>query len=157
MTFRKKALLSTIASDSHSWNLVFMEFFLNENGYDVVNLGPCTQVEDVTDALDKGYYDLVVISTVNGHGAYEGPELAEEIRDVAGFELDLVIGGKIATRNDTKTIRAAKAELRKAGFDAVFDDSEKNTFDAFQAFIDRPRGPAVGLGQRTPITEYLSL
>ncbi|NSY39775.1 cobalamin B12-binding domain-containing protein [Leisingera sp. ANG59] len=138
MLLNKKALLATIPSDSHSWNLVFMEFFLEENGYDVSNLGPNTPLHDIEKALHTGYYDMVVISSTNGHAYIEAQELAKRIRASATHNGQLFLGGKICTQTDPEIIAHHTAALKDCGFDEVFDDSVMNSFDRFQLLLTPP-------------------
>ena len=133
--FKKTALLVTVPSDSHSWNLVFMEFLLSDLGYKVENLGPNTPMPEVVDWLNQEYCDMVVVSTVNGHGYIEGAELARRIRSETGFSGGLYLGGKICTENDHATIAGYSKMLKASGFDRVFDDSVTNSFDEFQELV----------------------
>ncbi len=135
MFLKKKALLATIPSDSHSWNMVFMEFVLEENGYCVRNLGPNTPIKEAEEILHAECFDLVVISSVNGHAYIEGQALAKRIAANSDYQGPLLLGGKICTQTDPETILRHSAALKKSGFDAVFDDSIKNSFDSFQAFL----------------------
>ncbi|MFJ4192654.1 cobalamin B12-binding domain-containing protein [Pseudomonas sp. NPDC089534] len=135
MMFNKTALLATVPSDSHSWNLVFMEFLLNDLGYKVENLGPNTPMDEVIDRLNRKGNAIVVVSTVNGHGYLEGAELAERIRSETRHAGGLYIGGKICTENDDRTIARHSETLRAAGFDEVFDDSVADSFDTFQELV----------------------
>lgn len=135
MIFNKTVLLMTVPSDSHSWNLVFMEFLLNDFGYKVENMGPNTPMEAVIARLDRHGYAMVVVSTVNGHGYLEGAELARRIRRETNHAEALYIGGKICTENDAQTIARHSDTLMAAGFDGVFDDSVANSFDAFQELV----------------------
>ncbi|MCR6485766.1 cobalamin-dependent protein [Amycolatopsis sp. OK19-0408] len=134
-------VLATIASDSHTWNLIFLELLLREWGHRVVNLGPC-----VPDALLRGECqarrpDLVVISTVNGHGADEGARLARTLRAAPGLgTVPLVIGGKLGTGQEDPLVSARN--LVDAGFSAVFGH-DNGGMARFRRFVDR-----VGAGAR---------
>lgn len=118
----RTVLLSTVHSDSHMWNLVFLQLFLEENGNEVVNLGPCTPPEVVIDKARELRPDLIVISTVNGHGHIDGIELINAVRsepDLAGTRI--VIGGKLGIEGEGNLRHGVS--LRRAGFDAVFEAS----------------------------------
>jgi len=148
MTFKKTVLLTTVPSDSHSWNLVFMEFLLNDLGYHVENLGPNTPMDDVVARLNRNGCAMVVVSTVNGHGYLEGAELAQRIRSETNHGEGLYIGGKICTENDVHTIARHSDTLKAAGFDEVFDDSVANSFDAFQELVSAQLYPTHYLEKR---------
>ncbi|MBV4458492.1 methylmalonyl-CoA mutase [Pseudomonas sp. COR58] len=148
MMFNKTALLATVPSDSHSWNLVFMEFLLNDLGYKVENLGPNTPMDEVIDRLNRKGNAIVVVSTVNGHGYLEGAELAKRVRSETRHQGGLYIGGKICTENDSQTIARHSETLRTAGFDEVFDDSVANSFDTFQELVTAQLNPTHFLEKR---------
>ncbi|MGW4381395.1 cobalamin B12-binding domain-containing protein [Kitasatospora sp. NPDC004531] len=116
-----RVLLSTVSSDAHTWNLVFLQLLLEEHGFQVVNLGPCVPDELLLDSVREHRPDLVVISTVNGHGKLDGGRVIRLLRaqpDLA--DVPVVIGGKlgIAGADD-----AGSRELVEAGFTAVFTDA----------------------------------
>jgi methylaspartate mutase sigma subunit len=113
------AVLTTIPSDSHCWNLVFMQMFMEENGIAVENLGICVPFDEVVARCRAGEPDLVVVSTVNGHGYLEGSELANRLAALPDRDrFGLVIGGKLGI--DSSQDAAHAAALRQAGYDAVF-------------------------------------
>ncbi|MFJ7792558.1 cobalamin B12-binding domain-containing protein [Pseudomonas sp. NPDC096950] len=148
MAFNKTVLLTTVSSDSHSWNLVFMEFLLNDFGYKVDNMGPNTPMDEVIERLHRRGYAMVVVSTVNGHGYIEGAELARRIRSETNHAEALYIGGKICTENDAGTIARHSDTLMAAGFDGVFDDSVASSFDAFQELVTAQLYPTHNLEKR---------
>jgi methylaspartate mutase sigma subunit len=114
-------LVTTVASDSHTWNLVFLQLALEELGHRVHNLGPCVPAGQVVAEAIRTRPDLVVVSTVNGHGLRDGSLLIERIRacpELAG--LPVVIGGKLGIAGPAGWPTSAR--LRAAGYDAVFED-----------------------------------
>lgn len=80
----RHAVLTTIASDSHTWNLLFLQLLLEEQGWEVTNLGACVPVDVLIEEATARPPGLIVVSTVNGHGAEEAPGLARAVRAVAG-------------------------------------------------------------------------
>ncbi|MFE3763087.1 cobalamin B12-binding domain-containing protein [Streptomyces sp. NPDC059104] len=117
-------LLSGTASDSHTWNLVYLQLFLEELGHRVHNLGPCVPdglLAGACAADGPGRPDLVVLSSVNGHGYRDGLGAVLALRR-AGATLPVVIGGKLGVAGipDPRLRR----RLLDAGCDAVFDDGD---------------------------------
>ncbi|MET9663180.1 cobalamin-dependent protein [Streptomyces sp. NPDC006510] len=112
------AVLTTIASDSHTWNLLFLQLLLEEQGWEVTNLGACVPVGVLIEEATARTPDLIVVSTVNGHGAEEATGLARAVRAVPALaRVSLVVGGKLDTSG---TIAPdVHASLTDAGFDAV--------------------------------------
>ncbi|MBY4402631.1 cobalamin B12-binding domain-containing protein [Rhodococcus fascians] len=117
---KKSVILATIQSDSHMWNLVFLELFLTEAGHTVVNLGPCTPVELIAETAARVDASAVVISSVNGHGHLDAPAVAKRIReDDRCSGVTLVVGGKLGVSGDANIEHASG--LIEAGFNAVFE------------------------------------
>jgi methylaspartate mutase sigma subunit len=115
-------LLSSVSSDSHTWNLVYLELVLIEAGYRVVNLGACVPDALLISNCRHHDPDLVVISSVNGHGAIDGERVIRRIRtDAALAALPVAIGGKLGTGGQTG-VRERTHRLRAAGFDGVYDE-----------------------------------
>jgi len=138
----KTAILTTIPSDAHSWNLVFLQMILEECGYEVVNLGICTPFAAVVRACEELGPELLVVSTLNGHGSLEGTELARRVSRLASrSRMKLVIGGKLGT--DTRQEARQRSRLLAAGFDGVFCGPT-----AIPRFLDLLRGDA------TPADEH---
>jgi methylmalonyl-CoA mutase cobalamin-binding subunit len=114
-------LLSSVSSDSHTWNLVFLQLLLEESGHDVVNLGACVPDELLLTECLEHRPDAVVISTVNGHGHVDGRRLIGRLRaDERLSGLPVVIGGKLGVSGVQDAGFAD--DLVAAGFDAVFPD-----------------------------------
>ncbi len=126
-------LLTGTASDSHTWNLVYLQLLLEELGHPVRNLGPCVTDELLTGACTAEEPGLVVISSVNGHGYRDGLSAVRALRG-AGFTLPVVIGGKlgVAGTGDPEQRR----RLLDAGCDAVFDDGDVSALWTFLTSLD---------------------
>jgi methylmalonyl-CoA mutase cobalamin-binding subunit len=130
---RPLVLLSSVSSDSHTWNLVFLQLLLEETGHDVVNLGACVPDELLLTECAAHRPDAVVISTVNGHGHVDGRRLIARLRaDERLSGLPVVIGGKLGVGGGRDTGLAS--ELAAAGFDAVF--AEGADVRGFVGYID---------------------
>lgn len=134
-----RILVTSVSSDSHTWNLVYMQLLLEEMGHSVVNLGSCAPDDLIIAECERVLPDLVVVSTVNGHGHIDGERLIAKIRARAGLaDLPVVIGGKLGIRGADNTTHVSR--LADAGFDAVFEASGGMvTFEAFvHAIASRP-------------------
>ena len=113
------ALLTTVPSDAHNWNLIFMQLLLEENGFTVVNLGPCVPHSLLASACLEHNPDVVVVSTINGHGFIEGKELLAQARAVPGLAATpFFIGGKLSTDATLSYLYAG--ELEQAGYHKAF-------------------------------------
>ncbi|QXI48070.1 MULTISPECIES: cobalamin B12-binding domain-containing protein [Pseudomonas] len=133
MNSQPLCLLATVESDSHMWNLVYLQMWLGERGLEVKNLGSCTPVQAVLDAVEQHRHArLLVISSVNGHGYSQGLTLIHALRQQYPH-LHVVIGGKLTTSEEQT--RAVREELLGAGYNAVF--TEADALDAFQHHLER--------------------
>lgn len=116
------AVLTTTRSDSHTWNLVYMEMWLRERGLKVINLGSCVPASEVAQAC-RTRPGMLLVSSINGHGGIEGLDLIREVRAAtAGDELLTVIGGKLTT--SPEMLPAMTERLLVAGFDAVLTGAD---------------------------------
>src|SRR5947209_5258184 len=117
-----RILLSTVSSDSHTWNLVFLQMLLEEAGHEVINLGSCVPDDVLLDAARSYQPDVLVISSVNGHGNIDGSRVMRKLRsDPETSNIPAVIGGKLGIKGDGNSVYAQN--LMDAGFGAVFTES----------------------------------
>ncbi len=118
MTYQPLAIVASTVDDSHIWNLTGVELELRDRGFDVMNLGCCTQPEHVAESVRDHRPDLTVISSVNGHGALSGLALAETLLQYQAFSAStIVIGGKLTI--DGLVPPMVVLALKRAGYDAV--------------------------------------
>lgn len=131
-------VVSGTASDSHTWNLVYLQLLLEEMGHRVVNLGPCVPADLLAVECAGRRPDLVVLSSVNGHGYQDGVRAAAALRAVPVLAgTPVVIGGKLGTAGREP---AGARALRAAGVDAVFDD-EAAGLAPFRSFVAAALSP----------------
>jgi methylaspartate mutase sigma subunit len=114
-------VVTSVSSDSHTWNLVFLQLVLEELGHRVLNLGACVPDELLVTECLRVRPDLIVVSTVNGHGFRDGMRLIGRIRACPELATTpVVIGGKLGIAGPGG--RQSRDQLRSAGFDAVFEE-----------------------------------
>jgi methylaspartate mutase sigma subunit len=113
-----RVVVTSTVSDAHTWNLIFLQLLLEELGHVVDNLGSCVPPGELVAHCAEHKPDLVVFSTVNGHGYADGIAAIRELRAVAA--VPAVIGGKLGIDSGAHPDRRAK--MLAAGFDAVFED-----------------------------------
>jgi methylaspartate mutase sigma subunit len=125
-----RCLLSTVESDSHFWNLIYLDKVLEEHGAAVRNLGSCTPAGLVVEELGEYRPDLLVVSSINGHGYYEARELLTRIRQ-AGREVPCVIGGNLTTAAADRD--RVRRDLLAHGFTDVF--VAEDAIERFREFL----------------------
>ncbi|MGA3681058.1 cobalamin B12-binding domain-containing protein [Pseudomonas graminis] len=127
-----KVLLTNVSSDSHTWNLVFMQLLLEFMGHDVVNLGACSPDELIIERCAAENFDLLVVSTVNGHGNIDGERLVRKLRARADLPQPMaVIGGKLGIHGEGDDSHLQR--LLDAGFNAVFNAA--SSILQFESFV----------------------
>jgi methylaspartate mutase sigma subunit len=134
-------VVSSVSSDSHTWNLVYLQLVIEELGHTVANLGACVPDELLVDECRCIRPDLVVISSVNGHGFIDGLRLIGRINEEAELATTpVVIGGMLGIAGPGG--RRNQELLTAAGYAAVFDDGPR--LPAFRSFLE-----ALAVGVRT--------
>lgn len=139
-------IVSSVSSDSHTWNLVFLQLLIEELGFEVVNLGACVPDDLLVSECLSIRPGMVVISSVNGHGYQDALRVIERLRALPQLaRIPMVIGGKLGTSGGQSAEQVDN--LLAAGFDAVFDDRTDGpaSFRRFVASISDDR--VVGLEQ----------
>ena len=127
-------VVTTVPSDAHTWNLVFLQLALEELGHCVHNLGACVPDELLIDECLRICPDLVVVSTVNGHGQHDGARLITRLRACRELAATpAVIGGKLGIYGPGG--HEGREQLLAAGFDAVFEDGAD--FGAVRSLVAR--------------------
>ncbi|MCL7365475.1 MULTISPECIES: cobalamin B12-binding domain-containing protein [Streptomyces] len=124
-------LVSGLASDAHTWNLMYLQLLIEELGHPVTNLGPCVPDELLVGECLRRAPGLVVLSSVNGHGTQDGLRLIRALRRHGRLATTpVVIGGMLGITEEGREERVR--QLLAAGFDAVFE----NGTDAVALFKD---------------------
>jgi methylaspartate mutase sigma subunit len=140
-------VLSTVESDSHTWNLVYLQLLLEERGMDVVNLGACTPVAVIIESIKTVRPDVVIISSVNGCGFTQGRALITHAKECLGEDIPkFVIGGKLTTSADDRGI---ENDLLAAGFDGVFVGD--GAVERFCLWLSRYQSVTMPDGARQPV------
>ncbi|MDT0269265.1 cobalamin-dependent protein [Streptomyces sp. DSM 44915] len=130
----RPVVVSSVSSDSHTWNLVYLQLVVQELGHPVVNLGPCVPDELLIGECAELRPSLVVISSVNGNGYQDGRRLITSLRrDPRLATTPVVIGGKLGISGGESQARLD--ELRAAGFDEVFEEGTGD-IDAFRRYLE---------------------
>lgn len=139
---RLKFLVSSMPTDSHTWNLVVLQLLIEEMGHQVVNLGSCVPVDLLLAACRTERPDYVVLSTVNGHGQADGATVIRALRaDHALSGLTVVIGGRFGTRGDAGP--GLCRDLLGRGYDAVFPvdvDGPARAVEQLREFVESRAG-----------------
>ncbi|MGW1429737.1 cobalamin B12-binding domain-containing protein [Streptomyces sp. NPDC002431] len=128
-----------LSSDAHTWNLVYVQLLIEGLGHRVRNLGPCVPDDEIVETCRTTRPDVLVISTVNGHGFHTARPLIEAIREDRSLrDLPVVIGGKLGVSEDGAQDRARA--LVALGYTAVFEDGAAGVASFTSLLRDLPAG-----------------
>lgn len=123
------ALVCTLPSDAHTWNLIVVTERLRELGIDVINLGSCLPIHELVRRTKELLPTLLVVSSINGHGEIEALTLIRALRQAGVVNAPrVVIGGKLAVSFDRE--RALLRLLLRAGYAGVYIGT-----DSWEAFV----------------------
>lgn len=132
-------VVTTMSSDSHTWNLVFLQLLLEELGHRVTNLGACVPDELLVSECRRIEPDLIVLSSVNGHGYHDGLRVIQALRACPELAATpTVIGGKLGIAGSGDPDR--QRSLLSAGYDGVFE--EGRSVADFRSFVGALPAPA---------------
>ncbi|MFL0266507.1 methylaspartate mutase subunit S [Candidatus Clostridium radicumherbarum] len=91
----KTIVLGVIGSDCHAVGNKILDHALTEAGYNVINIGVLSPQEDFINAAVETSADLILVSSLYGHGEIDCRGLREKC-DEAGLKgIKLYVGGNI--------------------------------------------------------------
>jgi methylmalonyl-CoA mutase cobalamin-binding subunit len=125
-----RCLVSTVESDAHIWNLIYLQKLLEEHDAEVQNLGCCTPPGNVVEAVSEYRPDLVVVSSINGHGHHGARVLIESLQ-AADLDVPCVIGGQLTTSEADRD--RVRADLLSRGYLEVF--TGERPIECFREFL----------------------
>ncbi|MTI46145.1 cobalamin-binding protein [Roseibium hamelinense] len=120
---RPKVILCVAASDAHVVGNHMIAMFLRDNGFEVVNLGAATPIEEIMDAHQK-HPDVIaiIIGSLNGHAADDLAGLGIAKRDYQ-VRCPVFLGGNLSV-GSRKTSREVD-QLLSDGVNEIVNDPEK--------------------------------
>jgi len=119
---RGLVILGVAASDSHVVANHLIAGFLRASGFEVVNLGPCSPLEEFADACDRHpEVAAVLIGSLNGHAQEDLRELPM-LRASGRIPCPVVLGGNLSvgSRKDPRVLD----RLYGLGVDRILTDAD---------------------------------
>lgn len=120
---QRTVLLGVARSDAHAVanHLIAMELRLA--GFEVVNLGACTALEDFADALTAHpSAEAILIGSLNGH-AYEDLRDLPALRAAGRLDCPIVLGGNLSVGSHKP--EQERDRLYALGIDHIVDDAHE--------------------------------
>jgi methylaspartate mutase sigma subunit len=92
----RTVVLCVAASDAHVVANHLIAYLLRSSGFDVVNLGACTPISEIVDALrEHPHAEAVIIGSLNGHARRDLAELPAA-RSRGEITCPVILGGNLS-------------------------------------------------------------
>ncbi|MFB7330322.1 methylaspartate mutase [Streptomyces adustus] len=139
----RKVILGVAASDSHAVANHLIAFFLRGLGFDVVNLGTCTPVEEFAEACARHpEAEAVIIGSLNGH-VHEDLRGLDRAKQSGRITCPVIVGGNLSVGSHKDG--SSHDRLYAAGVDHILGDPSELPGLLAELQVDRERA-AVTLG-----------
>jgi methylaspartate mutase sigma subunit len=118
---KQSVVITSTPSDSHTWNLLFLELLFNEEGFTTHNLGCCVPITDLMGSIYTINPDLIVISSLNGLLYLDLEKMMLHIKKflMSHHRCKLLVGGNLSTHKRESLY--LKKRFLNMGIDRVFD------------------------------------
>ena len=114
-----KSLIIGAPSDAHTWNLFYLKLLFTEFGFTSSILGGGISYEDITTEVRKNPWDLIVVSSLNGHFYAEAKDTISSIHEgLEYYKPPIIAGGKLNTLDQNSKL--LQKILKEYGYDQVF-------------------------------------
>lgn len=117
---RRKVILGVAASDSHAVANHLIAISLRELGFNVINLGTCTSIEEFTEAYQvHPEAEAVIIGSLNGH-IHEDLRGLTAAKESGGIGCPVVVGGNLSV--GSRKDGSSNDRLYALGVDHILND-----------------------------------
>lgn len=108
-----KLVLGVIGSDVHAVGNKILENVLTEEGFKVTNIGVLSSQEDFINAAIETAADLIVVSSLYGHGEIDCRGMREKCIESGIGDIPLYVGGNLVVgkKDFTKVKKTFEEEM----------------------------------------------
>lgn len=127
---KKKVVIGVIGSDCHTEGNKIIHRKLEENNFEVINIGVLSPQIDFINAALESNADAIIVSSIYGYGELDCQGMREKCREYGLTNILLYIGGNIGTGNEEW--ENIENRFKKIGFDRIYKpgtDIEKTIQD----------------------------
>lgn len=114
-------LIAMTESDAHVVAIRLLQVFLEENGYQVINLGACVPLTEVVETASKLKPICIVLGAQNGHALDDIAPLLPLMQKRA-FSCPVLLGGNVSI--GSKKSNDSIEKLKTAGVTEIFSSFE---------------------------------
>lgn len=91
----KTVVMGVIGSDCHAVGNKIIDYALNEEGFNVINIGVLSPQEDFINAAVETNADAIIVSSLYGQGEIDCRGLREKCEEAGLKDIFLYVGGNI--------------------------------------------------------------
>lgn len=114
----KTIVIGVIGADVHAVGNKIIEYTLNKEGYNVVNIGVLSPQEDFINAAIESDADMILVSSLYGHGEIDCRGMREKMVEAGIGNTILYVGGNIVVGK--QNFEDVEKRFKAMGFDRVF-------------------------------------
>ncbi len=114
----KKVVIGVIGSDCHAVGNKIINHVLENQGFEVVNIGVLSPQEDFINAAVETSADAIIVSSLYGHGELDCQGLREKCEEAGLKDILLYVGGNIVVGK--QTWEDVEKRFKDMGFDRVY-------------------------------------
>lgn len=96
----KKVVIGVIGSDCHTVGNKIIHHKLQENGFDVINIGVLSPQIDFINAALETNADAIIVSSIYGYGELDCQGMREKCKEYGLENILLYVGGNIGNGNE---------------------------------------------------------
>lgn len=114
----KTIIIGVIGSDVHAVGNQIMQYVLEREGFNIVNIGVLSTQEDFINAAIESNADAILISSLYGHGEMDCRGLRDKCNEAGLENILLYVGGNIVVGK--QDFAAVEKKFKAMGYDRVY-------------------------------------
>lgn len=115
---KNKVVIGVIGSDCHTVGNKIIHHKLEENGFEVINIGVLSPQIDFINAALEANADAIIVSSIYGYGELDCQGMREKCDEYGLKDILLYIGGNIGTGNEKW--EDIESRFKKIGFNRIY-------------------------------------
>lgn len=124
MNKKWKVITGTVGMDAHVIGTKILSRVLKENGFQVIELGCLTPVDDFIKVAQETAADAILMSSLYGMAEFDLEDFKKKLMEAGLRNVILYIGGNLASsREEFDNFEQLKKKFELLGFDRVYPPS----------------------------------
>jgi methylaspartate mutase S subunit len=124
MNKKWKVITGTVGMDAHVIGTKILSRVLKENGFEVIELGCLTPIDDFIKTAQETAADAILMSSLYGMAEFDLEGFKQKLMEAGLSNVILYIGGNLASsREEFDNFERLKTKFQLLGFDRVYPPS----------------------------------